>query len=249
MPRVARAKSESGCYHVMLRRAGRQILFEDDADRSAFLATLSRVFGEEDIELLAWCLMDNHVHLVLLDPKDSLSHAMHRINCSYARRLNHRSAHVGHVFQDRFLSKPIDDDAYLLEVIRYVHNNPSEAHAGSARDYPWSSYSEYAFGRSGIASTSLVLDMLGGPEGFEAFVAERASCADADILGMAPSPDDLLERAEGVVGFPADKIGTLSKAERDEAIRLLGDAGFSVRQIERLTGVGRNTVARALRKG
>ena len=247
MPRTPRAKSESGIYHVMLRRVGRQYLFEDDGDRSALLTTITRVFSEEEIDLLAWCFMDNHVHLVIFDHDDALSRAMHRVNVSYALRLNRKCGHVGHVFQDRFLSKPVDDDNYLLEVIRYVHNNPVEAGVGTARDYSWSSYAEYAHGREGPAKTDLVLDMLGGPTGFEEFVAAQTPDSPHDILGMSPSADSVLRLATEVLGVPPDTIGGLPKERRDEKIRLLGGAGLSVRQIERVTGIGRNTVSRALR--
>lgn len=249
MPRVSRSKSESGLYHVMLRRSGRQILFEDDSDRAAFLATTSRVLDDEGLELLAWCLMDNHVHFVICDHGDSLSRAMKRIGISYALRLNRKSGHVGHVFQGRFLSKPIDDDRYLLEVIRYVHNNPVEAHVGRAEDYPWSSYAEYACGREGTTSTALVLDMLDGPEGFVEFVSQGTPKDAPELLGRAPETDKLLAWANEAVGFSAAEIGQLPKAQRDERLRQLEAAGLSIRQIERVTGIGRNTVSRALHNG
>lgn len=231
----------------MLRRSGRQILFEDDSDRTAFLATTSRVLDEEGLELLAWCLMDNHVHLVVCDHYDSLSRAMKRINVSYALRLNRKSGHVGHIFQGRFLSKPIDSDLYLLEVIRYVHNNPVEAHISSASDYPWSSFAEYAYGRKGMTSTELVLDMLDGPEGFVEFVTQGTPKDAPELLGRVSETDELLARANEVIGSDASEIGQLPKAQRDEKVRQLGAAGLSIRQIERVTGIGRNTVSRALR--
>ena len=246
MPRIARTKSESGLYHVMLRRVGRQFLFADDADRSAFVSMLSRILAEENIELLAWCLMDNHVHLVILDHDDNMSHAMQRINCSYALRLNRRSDHVGHVFQDRFLSKPIESEAYLLNVIRYVHNNPLDLKV-RAEDYAWSSYGQYAYGSGGIASCSMVLDMLGGPDGFVRLVAEGTGDDEPNILGAPQDASVARKSASEVLGFPIERVGELPKATRDERLRQLGLAGFSVRQIERLTGIGRNTGARALR--
>lgn len=247
MPRTSRAISPSGYYHVMLRRAGRQILFEDDGDRNAFLSTASSVFNEEQIDVIAWCLMDNHVHLVLLDAMDNLSHAMQRIALRYAQHLNRRSGHIGHVFQDRFLSKPLATDAYLLEAVRYTHNNPVEAHLCAACDYPWSSYAEYAFGKHGLAATEVILEMVGGPEGFKRFIAEKPGVEAAEILRFASSSDELIRRAELVIGPDVEKISELPKVVRDEKIRELGKAGFSIRQIERLTGIGRNTVARALK--
>ena len=247
MPRIARTISPSGYYHIMLRRAGRQILFEDNADRQLFINTVESVFAEECVDVIAWCLMDNHVHLVVSDAMGNLSHAMQRVTLRYAQHLNRRTGYIGHVFQDRFLSKPLDSDAYLLEAVRYTHNNPAAAHICAARDYPWSSYAEYAFGRPGLTNTDIILDMVGSPEEFERFIAERPGIEAADIMSFAGDSDALIKRAELILGQDVAKVGELPKKERDEKIRALGGSGFSIRQIERLTGIGRNTVARALK--
>lgn len=229
----------------MLRRAGRQYLFDEDEDRWAFLRILEEVFGEFGVETIAWCLMDNHVHLVVFDPENHLSAVMMRVTLRYAQRYNRRSGHVGHVFQNRFRSKPIETDEYLLEAVRYVHNNPVEIGASPA-DYPWSSYSEYTTGRRGISSTALVLDMIGGPSSFDKFLQEGAGGSLFPGVNRASSDEDVRRAAQAALGCDAREIGSLRKEERDEKIRLLGEAGLSIRQIERLTGIGRNTVARAL---
>ena len=127
----------------MLRGCGKQCLFEDDADRIKFLEILSSNTEKYRVSVLAWCLMDNHIHLVLSDRQDDLSPCLKAIAGHYAMYFNSRTAHVGHVFQDRFKSKPIETDGYLLQAIRYVHRNPEKAGIAAAEDYPWSSYAEY----------------------------------------------------------------------------------------------------------
>ena len=117
-----------------------------------------------DIHIIAWCFMDNHVHLIVYDEACKISDAMHALLSPYARYFNKRSNHVGHVFQDRFSAAPIEDDAYLLRAVAYVHANPAKAGAGPMDQYRWSSYDEYAHPGASefeVVDSDLVLSMLG----------------------------------------------------------------------------------------
>ena len=154
MPRSARNHSESGYYHVVNREIGRQILFEKKGDYVRFLDTLRRYLKEEPFELIAYCLMENHFHL-LLHTKDNLEGIMKRLSCSYAYYFNEKYEREGHLFQDRFRSEPITDDSYLLAAVRYIHNNPVKAGICSREEYPWSSWHEYA-DQPDLVSTGLV---------------------------------------------------------------------------------------------
>ena len=247
MARVARKKSASGFYHVMLKRICRQILFEDDSDRRAFLQIVQASCNLHGLTIHAWCLMDNHVHLLVADPRDALSQAIHRTCCLYAHHVNKKTGSVGHVFQNRFRSIPVETESYLLEVVRYIHNNPERACMCPAAEYPWSSYFEYAYGRRGMTSTSLVLEMLGGPDGFVRFMAERPTSESPSLMVVDQrSPEELLAFARDVIGRDPSTVAGLPKALRNETIVRLSSSGLSIRQIERITGVGRNTVARAI---
>ena len=113
--RAARRVSESGYYHVILRGDGKRRIFEDDDDRREFLKLLSEQVVSRGVDIVAWCLMDNHVHLVVQDSSSCLSIAIGSLAMRYAQRFNMRTGHVGHVFQERFKSSPIESDAYLLE--------------------------------------------------------------------------------------------------------------------------------------
>ena len=156
----SRAKSESNIYHVMARGDGRQIVFENDEDRKLFLALL-RNRKQQDAPIFAWCLMDNHFHLVIQASLPVLSLMMQQIMSQYASSFNMRHQHTGHVFNQRFKSEPINDDSYFLTVVRYVHQNPIKAGITKTCFYPWSSYGEY-FDAPRITSTALILEMLGG---------------------------------------------------------------------------------------
>lgn len=157
MTHIPRQRSSSDIYHVIIRGAGRRILFEDDEDRRFLLGKLAQYKDKHDAIILAWCLMENHVHILLKCELADLTNLMRSLGTSFARYYNGRHGHVGPVFQDRFKSYPVEDDAYLMTLVRYIHMNPQRAGTCSYDAYPWSSYAEYV-DRSSICATDFVLD-------------------------------------------------------------------------------------------
>lgn len=245
MPRQAREISRSGCYHVTLRGAGRRSLFEDDEDREAFVRRL-RNMVDDGILLYAWCLMDNHVHLLIGDCGGGISSPLHRLTTSFALCFNGRHSHVGPVFQGRFASFPVETDAHFLETIRYIHANPKSLGA-AVPDYRWSSYREYVEGKN-LCETTRALDMLGGVEGFQRFHRVNGDIELVDLTGYRRRLSDAEVRDIASSIFGEGFLGSLplmAKEERDAGIRKLGRLGASSRQIERLTGIGRSIVRRA----
>lgn len=144
MPRQARIKGEYSVYHIIQRGNERKNLFLSDADRLKFIDTLQKTREKYNFAVYAYCLMSNHVHLLIDDNGNDVSAIIKSINISYAQYFNRIYRRCGHLFQDRFRSELINDDGYLLEVSRYIHNNPVKA--GIVRepsDYPWSSFNIY----------------------------------------------------------------------------------------------------------
>jgi DNA-binding transcriptional regulator YiaG len=104
--------------------------------------------------------MDNHVHILVGEGKEGIALVMKRINVSYVIYFNKKYNRIGHLFQDRFKSEVIETDSYLLEAIRYIHNNPVKAGIVSkATDYPWSSYKLYQADSGGFIDRDFVLKM------------------------------------------------------------------------------------------
>ncbi len=144
MPRQARIQSPTDYYHIMMRGNNRESIFHRDDEKSFFLDSLKKLEEDHILDLTAYCIMDNHVHIVVKAEPLELAKAMKSINIKYAMKYNQRRNRVGHVFQDRYKSGAIADDKYLLQVIRYVHNNPVKAKVvQSPEEYSWSSYNEY----------------------------------------------------------------------------------------------------------
>ena len=141
MARPLRIEFPGALYHVTSRGNARQKVFRDDEDRETFLATLAAVVERFGWHCHAYCLMDNHFHLLLETPEPNLSRGMRQLNGVYTQRFNRRHRKVGHLFQGRFNAVVVDKDAYLLELARYIVLNPVRARRVKAPErYPWSSY-------------------------------------------------------------------------------------------------------------
>lgn len=144
MPRHARSLSPTGYYHVMLRGNNRESIFYKEYQKDFFMNSMKKQNDDQLMEITAYCLMDNHVHIVVNANPFNLVKAFKCLCTSYAMNFNRKEDKIGHVFQDRYKSEVITDDKYLLQVMRYVHNNPVKAKmVRSVVEYKWSSYTEY----------------------------------------------------------------------------------------------------------
>lgn len=249
MPRQARTLSASGFYHVIQRGNGKQIIFEDNSDYTFFLKLLAQNKLELGFQLHAFCLMENHFHL-LIRTEQSLGKLMQKLSSEYAAYFNKKYGRIGHLFQDRFKSETIEDREYYFTVIRYILYNPVKAHVSSLENYRWSSYWEYLNG-SKITDTQMLLKMIGGPQAFLAFVQDykpTVKCLDDDIYysindAMA---QEIIKNKLGIDN--GSKISFYNKASRDESVLELYKNGLSMRQIERLMGISRSVISRIVNK-
>lgn len=141
MARPLRIEFPGAIYHVTSRGNARQAIFLDDEDRRSFLLVLDRVVSRFRIVVHAFCLMDNHFHLLVETPEANLSKAIRQLNGVFTQAFNRRHGKVGHVLQGRFKAILVDRDSYLLELCRYVVLNPVRAKITRKPDtYAWSSY-------------------------------------------------------------------------------------------------------------
>ncbi|MEI8175674.1 MAG: transposase [Candidatus Omnitrophota bacterium] len=144
MPRPSRAFLNPGCYHVITRGNQKQKTFRDKNDFAVYLSMLKRAKRKHGIRLYAYCLMENHVHLLIdIDHARIMSKFMHSINLGYTAYYNAKYATVGHLWQGRFKSKPILKGGYLIHCANYIEHNPMRAGViDDIANYPWSSYKE-----------------------------------------------------------------------------------------------------------
>jgi putative transposase len=138
--RKLRDQSE-GMRHIWCRGNRKQPIFVDDFDRERFMVLLGKVSRKLGWRCIAYCLMGNHIHLVIDVPAFTISRGMQLLNGQYAQAFNRRHGYVGHLFQGRFSASRVDDEAYSLQVGRYVVLNPVRAGmVEEAVDWSWSSH-------------------------------------------------------------------------------------------------------------
>ena len=130
-----RIQNETGYYHITARGNGKQIIFDDDADYLRYLELLDKYNSNFNIEILAYCLMSNHIHLLIYDPEFNMDKLFRQVHSMYTRSFNYKYGRTGNLFQGRFSSKGIEDDKQLMAALRYVLLNPEEAGFSKACDY------------------------------------------------------------------------------------------------------------------
>ena len=158
MPRTARKISKTGFYHIIIRGVNKTEIFIDDEDRKMFLHLLKYYSVELNCKIYTYCLMSNHVHLLIEDKELKIGELMKNVTCVYAGEFNKKHERVGHLFQDRFKSQNVENQNYLLRLIRYIHRNPEKAGICKTEDYKWSSYSEVIYG-SKIVDRDFILSI------------------------------------------------------------------------------------------
>ena len=243
MPRQARKKSNSGIYHIMLRGINRQQIFEDEEDRQRFLETLESYKDLCGYTLYAYCLMGNHIHILLKEGKEDLTLVLKRIAGSYVYWYNWKYHRCGHLFQDRYKSEPVEDDGYFLTVLRYIHQNPVKAKiCKKAEDYLYSSMRAYLT-FSSFVDTTFTYSIISKEQFIEYHkeenddscleLIERFRLTDTEAKALIVK----VAKCKSVVEFQELEI-----KKRNSCIHKLHKEGLSIRQISRLTGVSKKTV-------
>jgi REP element-mobilizing transposase RayT len=145
MPRQARLDAPETLHHVMVRGIERTTLFRDDTDRADFVTRLAALAGQGALTVYAWALLPNHAHLLLRTGARPLPRSMRSLLTGYAGAFNRRHHRVGHLFQNRYKSIVVEEEPYLLELVRYLHLNPLRAavvpNLRALHRYPWTGHS------------------------------------------------------------------------------------------------------------
>lgn len=252
MSRNARKKSESGIYHIMLRGINKQAIFEDDEDRVKLLKVIKQYKNVSKYEIYAYCLMDNHVHLLLKETVESMGLAIKRICGSYVYWYNWKYGRIGHLFQERFKSEVIEDDEYFLTVLRYIHHNPIKAGLiEKVKEYKWSSYNEY-IGKAVLADIDFPLEMFSDNrckaiEQFEKYInmPNEDKCLDNEKQTLLV--DSEVRKYMSDYGISnISELQHMEKSQRNDAIKAMKQLdGVSIRQLSRITGISKSVIDRA----
>ena len=251
MPRQARKQSATGIYHIMVRGINRQRIFEDDEDCVAFVITLLRSKEKIGFALYGYCLMGNHVHLLIKDQK-SLALAMQSVCSSYVYWYNGKYDRIGHLFQERYKSEAVETEDYLLTVLRYIHQNPVKAGITTGVDgYPWSSYHEY-IGEQDIVDTDFILGLFAAEEDsararFITYMSEMTQDACLDYEEKRRITDEeIIKIIKEQYKIEKGMFHLMDRKKLDAVLKSLKSInGVTIRQIVRVTGVSKFIVEKA----
>lgn len=245
MSRHARQRSVTDIYHVIQRGIDRMLIFRDDDDNRMYL-NLLRLEICDSFEVYCYCLMDNHVHLII--KSNQLSFHISHIASVYAMWFNHKYERSGYLFQDRFKSEVIEEEGYLLRCFRYILRNP--VHAGickSVSAYEWSSYQLYFNRPNSFLSTAFLNLFFDSKIDFQAYVQEEDAekCMDID-------QNDHLTDSE-VRKIVDDKLNgkkwnELSACQCKTVLReIMQNPAIRNKQLARITGIGLGIIRHVLK--
>ncbi len=257
MPRNSREnqKSHTNIYHVILRSINQQEIFYDNIDRSKFLSCLKVTKEKYQYDLYAYILMNNHVHLLIMDKEDKLSKVMQSLATSYAMYFNKKYNRIGHVFYNRFKSKYVESLPHFLNIVRYIHFNCEKAMMCEFDKFYWSSYHEFFRSATLVDSTKLLKMIEMNQNEFKFFHEEyrRIKGFEKDNFEMEETILDdglAIQRIKEILKIDnLVDIQNFNNKKRDEIIwKIAKIEGIRKNQIARILGVSERLIYRAVEK-
>lgn len=247
MSRQKREKSSTGFYHVMVRGINKNDLFLEDDDKKYFLQVLVDKKAQCNFLLPAYCLMDNHVHMLIKEQNSEIADIMKRINVSYASYFNRKYDRIGPVFQGRYRSEDIEEETYFLAVARYIHQNPMKAGmVAEPESYKWSSYGDYINikRQNKLVDTEIVLERFNCKRGHVSIEFKKFMLQEdyTDFLDVKNKNDYL--RAGKDIWMHL----LMSDMSEKDMIKLLEEeTNLSARSLAVITGISKTKVLHLLR--
>lgn len=253
MPRKPRIKSATNIYHIVIKGIDRQIIFEEKKDYNKYIELLELYKEECHFKLFAYCLMSNHVHLLLQTTSTSLETIFRKLNSHYATWFNMKYQRTGHVQDGRFYSEPIEDIHYLFDAIRYVHFNPTKAglEPNPGHTYPWSSIYEYKSNADRLVNTKFIYSIFDENLLLEYDeMPRKTDFIDVENIKRRIPDDvatDIMQKTCNCKN--ATEFLSLSLVLRNNYLNKMHEQGISVRQLNRITGVPLGVIYRVVSKG
>lgn len=249
MPRKARQQSSLCIHHVILRGINKQIIFEDRYDYLQFISVLKYYKEKCNFRLYAYCLMDNHIHLLIQHSGDDLEIIMKKIEIKFVRWYNNKYNRIGNLFQERYKSEAIDNEAYFLTVFRYIHQNPLKAGIESIPGiYPWSSYHCYANLDDSFVDIDTIINLFPDYSNCIRYLNTVADDKCLDYLSYRLKDPEALQLIQKLTSCksPSD-FQHLDISTRNKYLYQLVQNNISIRQLSRLTGISRTSISNAIK--
>ncbi len=253
MPRKPRIMSPTGIYHIILRSVNQHIIFEEDSDYQKFLYILSDSKRKYDIDIYAYCLMDNHIHILMNSPPEKLSGFFQSLGTRFARWYNNKYQRSGHLFQERFHSTTIENNRAFLSALIYIHNNPVKANVCLfASEYRWSSFNAYYGQKNSVINVSFACGIAGTRDSLLRILARESDRSDDELFAGDHrqsnhyyTDEKALEVFRSITGLTSTSaVANINKVRRNEFIRTLRKERLTIKQVARLMDVSETTVKR-----
>lgn len=228
MGRKWREEYKGGIYHVIARGNNKEYIFKESIDKGYFVKQLKQTIEGMNYRIFGYVLMDNHYHILIQTMDKKLQEIMHQINNKYSKYFNYKYKRVGHVFQGRYKSIIVQDERYLVGVLRYIHQNPIKANICQTVDgYKWSSDIFYRRDLRGFVNTDIILNILDS-DGKEAIRKYKE---------LMNEKEEVDYEKEKIIGDEAYQLMCLSKRKKEERKRLdeiLIETGVSNEEYEQI---------------
>ncbi|MDP4090305.1 MAG: transposase [Bacillota bacterium] len=221
MPRCARIKESHYIYHIICRSMSEIDLFRDPEDKQKYVDLLIKYKTMFNFKIYAYCLMDNHLHIMIYSNGADISRIMHGINQSYSQYYNRKYARHGHVFSDRFKSKVVNNDRYMFVLSLYIHNNARSLHGiSSVHEYHFSSLAIYLglrLDKDDLVDSSVILSRLSQD-------TLKAKSRYSFLIGRYNGDDETMdgEILNNIIEYRSEKVALSSNVSADDVVNYLG---------------------------
>ena len=258
MPYKIRKGSMTKIYHVMLRGNDKQDIFYDYQDYCKFLKILKIIKEKYHCEIYEYCLMTNHVHMIIFDRQDVLSKVIQSLAISYSLYFAKKYKKEGHLFQGRFLSKSVESREYLCTLCRYIHQNPLKANIAKTEEYQWSSYNEFLFdSKINIINPNPILSMFGqtkkeARKNFIIYHSRKENLINEEVeyeFAYKLKDEQVKEKIQQILKIENVRLFRMyDKDTRDAKLKELKIIkGASKAQISRVLGINKKMVERIMK--
>lgn len=253
MPRKPRQHSSTGIYHIILRSVNQHIIFEEESDYQKFLFILSDCITKYNIDIYAYCIMDNHIHILLHSSDDHLSCFFQSLGTRFVRWYNNKYFRSGHLFQERFYSSAVENKSQYLMTLAYIHNNPVKAKiCRFPSEYRWSSYNAFFGAKNPIVDIAYSYKEAGSKESLLHYFSTVDASLDETLFSEDHRPTNHYFTDEKALSMfkeitnlsSTSEVVSLSKPLRNQFIQQFKQEGFTYKQISRLMDVSLTTVKR-----
>lgn len=253
MPRLARKYLESSFIHIIVQGINKEYIFQKKSFKEAYLNILKKNINETDIKVIAYCVMDNHIHLLIYSENiNSVSKLMQRTNGAYAKLYNRTKNRVGYVFRNRYYTQMILTEQQLYNCIVYIHRNPLKANMVNLfQEYKYSSYNEY-IGKKGLISDDSLKLVFGDSKYFINTFMEIHKLEDVeDIKDVV---DEFEDEKVIINEYLKEKEKTILEIKESKELlaelifRLRYRGGLSLREMEKILKISKSYLSIIMHK-